>query len=159
MRASKEGEVMNGATCMMSMVRRAALLAVLLPSVSGCGGGRDEGPSYALSIDGAAQRSATTDSVVLTGNGFLPPGSTCSGECSGLLPPPVFGQLGGYQLVWTNAATGESGSTGLHWVCNCGGAAPYWIQAVPLAAGDNLITFTQTAGSLRQQAAITVTRI
>jgi len=151
---------MTPMSCATAMLRRATLLLVLLPAASGCGGGGgDDEPSYALRIDGPAQRTATADSVVLVGDGFLPPGSTCSAGCSGLLPAPVFGQLGAYQLVWTNAATADSGSAHLSWVCNCGGAAPYWIQAVPLAPGDNAITFTETAGNLRQEATVTVTRL
>lgn len=144
----------------MAMLRRLLLLLLLIPAASGCGGGGgDDGPAYALRIDGPLQRTATTDSVVLVGDGFLPPGSTCSGGCSGPLPAPVFGQLGDYQLAWTNAATGQSGSAHMNWVCNCGGAAPYWIQSVPLVPGDNVITFTETAGSLRQEATVTVTRL
>ena len=135
------------------------LLPLLLVGAAGCGGGGDEVPVYVLAIDGPAQVATSTDSVVLTGTGFLPPGSNCSGGCTGLLPSPVFGDLGDYQLGWRNAATAQTGTTSLSWVCNCGGAAPYWIQPVPLAPGENPITFTQTAGSLSQQATVTVTRI
>lgn len=144
---------------MTQAMRHGALLLLLLPAASGCGGGGGDGsPSYALGIDGPAQRDTGAASVLLTGNGFLPPGSTCPGGCSGTLPPPVFGDLGAYTLTWANAATGGSGSMHLAWVCNCGGSAPYWLQSVPLAVGENVITVTQTAGVLRQQATATVTR-
>jgi hypothetical protein len=144
---------------MTQAMRHGALLLLLLPAASGCGGGGGDGsPSYALGIDGPAQRDTDAASVLLTGSGFLPPGSTCPGGCSGTLPPPVFGDLGAYTLTWTNAATGGSGSMHLAWVCNCGGSAPYWLQTVPLAVGENVITVTQTAGVLRQQATATVTR-
>lgn len=141
------------------MHHAALLLLLLLPAASGCGGGGgDDGPAYALAIDGPAQVDATTASALLTGTGFLPPGSTCTGGCSGTLPPPVFGDLGAYTLTWANAATGGSGTMQLAWVCNCGGSAPYWLQSVPLAMGENVIAVTQIAGSLRQQATVTVTR-
>lgn len=135
-----------------------AVLLLLLPAASGCGGGGDDGPSYALEIDGPAQVDTGTTSALLTGTGFLPPGSSCPGGCSGTLPPPVFGDLGAYTLTWANAATGGSGTMHLAWVCNCGGSAPYWLQPVPLAMGENLITVTQSAGALRQQATVTVIR-
>lgn len=139
-------------------MRRAALALVLLPAASGCGGGGDDGPSYTLAIDGPVAVETGAASVLLSGSGFLPPGSTCPGGCSGTLPPPVFGELGAYTLTWANAATGGSGTMQLAWVCNCGGSAPYWLQTVPLAAGENLITVTQAAGSQRQQDRVTVTR-
>ncbi|MFT3954660.1 MAG: hypothetical protein QM722_09805 [Piscinibacter sp.] len=136
-----------------------ALLLLLLPAASGCGGGGgDDTPSYALSIDGPAQVDTTAASVVMSGNGFLPPGSTCSGECAWPIPAPVFGQLGAYTLSWANAATSGSGSMQLAWICNCGGSAPYWLQSVPLAVGVNRIEVTQTAGSRREQAVVTITR-
>lgn len=141
------------------VMQRGALLLLLLPAASGCGGGGgDDGPAYALMIDGPAQVDTSTASVLITGTGFLPPGSTCPGGCSGTLPPPVFGDLGAYTLSWANAATGGSGTMPLAWVCNCGGSAPYWLEPVPLAVGENLITVTQTAGALRQQDTVTVTR-
>lgn len=141
------------------VMQRGALLLLLLPAASGCGGGGgDDGPAYALTIDGPAQVDTSTASVLITGTGFLPPGSTCPGGCSGPLPPPVFGDLGAYTLSWANAATGGSGTMRLAWVCNCGGSAPYWLEPVPLAVGENLITVTQTAGALRQQDTVTVTR-
>lgn len=140
-------------------LRGAALLLALLPAASGCGGGGDDdATTYALSIDEPAALDTTAASMVLTGNGFLPPGSTCPGGCEGLLPPPVYGRLGAYTLTWTNAATGGSGTMQLAWVCNCGGSAPYWLQSVPLAVGANRITVTQTAGSRNEQAEVTIIR-
>jgi len=150
---------MDRCTRFRALLHHAALLLLLLPAASGCGGGGgDDTPAYALAVDGPAQRETSAANVLLTGNGFLPPGSSCPGGCTGTLPPPVFGELGAYTLTWANAATGGSGTMRLAWVCNCGGSAPYWLQAVPLAVGGNAITVTQTAGSLRQQASVTVTR-
>lgn len=153
-----DGHLSNRVACVWRAGRHAALLLLLLPAASGCGGGGDDTPSYALSIDGPAQRDSSAASIVLGGTGFLPPGSTCPGGCDGLLPPPVFGQLGPYTLSWANSATGGSGTMQLAWVCNCGGSAPYWLQSVPLALGENRVTVTQTAGSRREQAVVTVTR-
>lgn len=154
-----QGQVPNPTGAMARVLRQAALLLLLLPAASGCGGGGgDDTASYALSIDGPAQVDTTAASLVLGGNGFLPPGSTCPGGCDGPLPAPVFGQLGPYTLAWANAATGGSGVMHLAWVCNCGGSAPYWLQSVALAVGENLITVTQSAGSRHEQATVTVTR-
>lgn len=144
----------------LGMVFRALLswwLAVAL-LVAGCGGDGNDGPKYALVIDPPAASTTSADQIVLTGEGFLPPGSTCSGDCEGLLPPPVFGDLGPYTLEWRNAATGESGTLRLSWICNCGGNAPYWIGTVPLAPGDNVITVTMSAGEVVESASVTIKR-
>jgi hypothetical protein len=97
-------------------------------------------------------------SVTLTGDGFLPPGSTCQAECPGPLPPPTYGRLGGYELRWLNVASGEQGSTALSWICNCGGSAPYWIATVPLLPGPNKIEVTMRAGGFEQHDEVVVTR-
>ena len=128
-------------------------------SLVACGGGGDSTPAHALAIDPPAALSTSADSMLLTGTTFLPPGSTCtSGNCSGLLPPPVFGTLGPHVLAWSNAATGAGGAIVARWQCNCGGSAPFWMQTIPLAMGDNRITVTMTAGGLSETAAITLTR-
>lgn len=132
------------------------LAAALL--VAGCGGGSSDGPDYAQVIDPPASSTTSADYIVLTGEGFLPPGSTCSGGCEGLLPPPVFGRLGPYTLAWCNDATGDTGQLVLSWSCNCGGNAPYWIGTVPLAPGVNVITVTMSAGDIVQYASVTITR-
>jgi hypothetical protein len=134
---------------------------LLMPGfLAGCGGGGGgDGPQYALAIDEPPSLTTAADEVALTGDGFLPPGSTCSGDCKGLLPPPVFGQLGAYTLGWRNEASGASGVLSLAWVCNCGGSAPYWIGRMPLVAGANSITVTMSAGGHTQSASVTITRI
>jgi hypothetical protein len=138
------------------------LLVMAAPwSLVGCGGGggSPDAPAYALDIDPPAAASTSVSEAVLTGHGFLPPGSTCNGECAGLLPPPVFGQLGPYTLGWRNEASGESGALRLAWVCNCGGGAPYWIGRVPLAPGANRITVTMAAGGYTQAASVNLNRV
>ena len=133
-----------------------ALATVALP---GCGGGdAAPPPTYALRIDGADAVSTTQDFIVLAGEGFLPAGSTCPGGCEGPLPPPVFGNLGAYTMTWSNAANGQSGPILLRWICNCGGAAPFWTATVPLAPGANRITVTETDRDRTQQATVVVTR-
>jgi hypothetical protein len=143
------------------------LLAGLMASIlclaagsylAGCGGGGSDGPQYALSVDAPADKSTAQEQMVLTGTGFLPPGSTCSGGCTGLLPPPVFGQLGPYTLGWRNESTGATHAEALTWVCNCGGGAPSWIAWVPVSPGANRITFTMSAGGYEQAVTVTVTR-
>lgn len=142
-----------------------AVAAVALAATSaleGCSvGGGDGGPapaSYALRIDGPDTVSTTQDFIVLVGEGFLPAGSTCPGGCEGLLPPPVFGNLGSYTLTWSNAANGQSGPILLRWICNCGGAAPSWNATIALAPGANRITVTETDRDRTQQASMLVTR-
>jgi hypothetical protein len=132
------------------------VVGLLLP---GCGGEGSDDPQYALSIDGAQDRSISLTEVTLTGTGFLPMGSTCTGGCSGLLPPPVFGTLGPYALTWRNESTGQTHTVALTWICNCGGGAPSWIAQVPLAQGVNRITFTMTASGHEQAVTVTVTRV
>jgi hypothetical protein len=90
-------------------IERAQRAGPLAAAMLSCGGGGgDSGPAYGLFIDGGDAQTTNLADQVLTGTGFLPPGSTCSGDCSGLLPPPVFGVLGPYELGWRNAATGGS---------------------------------------------------
>ncbi len=83
----------------------------------------------------------------------------CPEDCRGLLPPPVFGQLGPHALGWRNETTGEVGSLRLAWICNCGGGAPSWIGRVPLALGANRLTVTVTAGGHTQTAHVDLTRV
>jgi len=139
----------------------AVLLLAALGPIAGCGGGggAPEVPAYRLDIDPPADASTPASEVMLTGHGFLPPGSQCNGDCTGLLPPPVFGQLGPYALGWRNESTGETGILRLAWICNCGGSAPYWIGRVPLAPGVNRITVTMTAGEFTQAASVDLTRV
>jgi hypothetical protein len=99
--------------------------------LAGCGGGGgSSGPQYALAIDEPQSSTTGFAEVTLTGDGFLPPGSTCPAPgCTGLLPAPVFGQLGAYTPGWRNEANGA-----------------------------NLITVTMTAGGYAQSASVTITR-
>ena len=123
-----------------------------------CGGdGRSE-PEYRLSIDGGDPQTTSLPNHLLTGEGFLPPGSSCSGSCSGSIPPPVFGTLGPYELGWLNTANGSSGTMMLSWICNCGGNAPTWMASISVQTGSNPITVTMRAGGYEQQARVTVTR-
>jgi hypothetical protein len=130
-------------------------VGMLLP---GCGGDGTDDPEYSLSVDGPHETSTSQAEAVLTGTGFLPPGSTCTGSCSGLLPPPVFGQLGPYTLIWRNEATAQTQALTLRWICNCGGGAPTWIAQVPVVQGVNRITFTMSASGHEQAVTVTVTR-
>lgn len=136
----------------------AALAALLLATFAACDGGGGPEPTYTLKIDGPETLAVDTETVVLTGEGFVPAGSSCPGGCEGPLPPPVFGQLGPYTLRWENAAGALSGAITLAWICNCGGSAPYWISVVPLRPGDNRIVVTQRAGGVEQRDEVLVTR-
>ena len=143
----------------MSGINRRAALSVAIAVcalLAGCGGGG--GDAYALRIDPPASLTTTQNFVFLRGEGFLPAGSRCSGGCEGLLPPPVFGDLGPHTLRWSNADSGGSGVLNLIWICNCGGSAPSWLANVPLVAGPNRITVTETDTQQTQQATITITR-
>jgi len=144
----------------MTVVSRlAAMTASVVVSglLLGCGSGGGNVPSYSLAVSPPQSLTTTKDSIVLTGDGFLPTGSSCSSGCE-LLGPPVFGNLGQYKLTWSNAANGQSGETGLTWICNCGGNAPGWIAIVPLAVGANAITITESDKQRSEQVAITITR-
>jgi len=146
----------------MTRSRLATMLIGTLVSglLLACGGGGDgaTGTSYALLIYPPESLTTTKDYISLSGEGFLPAGSRCSGWCEGLLPPPVFGELGAYTLAWTNAASSQSGRILLRWQCNCGGSAPSWMTDVPLVSGANLITIVETDATGSQQASVTVTR-
>jgi hypothetical protein len=161
MHRSQVGRIMRRLTNGL-WVRGAAALAlgISLSLLSSCGGGgADSGPAYALTIDGGDAQATSTSDAFLAGEGFLPPGSSCPDTgCSGLLPPPVFGVLGSYELYWQNAATGGSGPIALRWICNCGGGAPSWMTTVPVQPGANGITVTMKAGGDSQQASVIVTR-
>jgi hypothetical protein len=126
--------------------------------VAGCGGDGASEPAYALSIDGEAERSTLQAEVLLTGTGFLPPGSTCPSGCTGLMPPPVFGTLGPHSIEWHNEATGQRRAINLIWSCNCGGSAPSWMAQVTVAPGPNPIKVTMTAPGIEQAATVRVTR-
>lgn len=123
-----------------------------------CGGDGDDRPAYGLAIHGGEAQTTSLPEHLLTGEGFLPPGSTCRGDCSGLMPPPVFGELGPYELWWRNAATGVSGPIALRWQCNCGGGAPFWLVSIPVQPGPNPITVSMRAGGYEQKASVVVTR-
>jgi hypothetical protein len=143
--------------CCAALVGACLCLVVALVGCGGGGGGSDA-PAYGLAIDGAAERTTSLAEVVIVGEAFLPPGSSCPGDCSGLMPPPVFGQLGPHTIGWHNDATGNSGVIALIWVCNCGDGPPSWIVRVPLAPGVNRITVTMASGAFSQSASVTITR-
>ena len=136
----------------------AIVAALVLGSFAACDGGSGPEPTYTLKIDGPEALAVDTDSITLTGEGFVPAGSSCPGGCEGPLPPPVFGNLGPYTLGWENAASLLSGAIALRWICNCGGSAPFWIAVVPLLPGDNRIVVTQRAGMVEQRDEVLVTR-
>jgi hypothetical protein len=162
---------------MSSTTNRTQVLSVsmaLALGLSACGGGGGgEGPTYALSIKSAEVSSSypTEGSALLTGEGFLPPGSRCSPEPSPFEQPgvPLFDQLGPYTLAWTNTSTGKSGLTRLGWNC---GTAPSWATWVPLAPGENHIVVSMssvplapelgsggpTSGPIEQNADVVVTK-
>jgi hypothetical protein len=126
--------------------------------LAGCGGDGPPELDYTLTIDGPPDRSTSQSEVLLTGTAFLPPGSTCQGNCAGLMPPPVYGTLGPHSIEWYNEATGQGHAIALSWNCNCGGSAPSWMVVIPVAPGLNSITVTMTAAGQQQTAAVRVTR-
>lgn len=129
-------------------MRRAAAITITLFAVA-CGGGPDP-----LAID-AEPRWAAADVVVLTGHAFVPPGSDC--------PPSAdfvrIGTLGPHTITYSNAATGITGPVFDElWVCNGdNGESMRWVSnPITLAAGDNPITVTMTAGSRTASASVTL---
>ena len=138
-----------------------AVLALSAPvGIVGCSVSvvENDTSAYSLRIDGPDAVATTQEFILLTGTGFLPAGSTCTGGCQMPLPPPVFGSLGSHTLAWSNAATGQSAPILLTWVCNCGGNEPLWMTNVPLAPGVNRITVKLADRDRTQQAVVTVTR-
>lgn len=133
-----------------------AMAWLALVAVAACAGGGDDDRGGALRITDVVVLQ-DTQSVLLQGDGFLPPGSSCPGRCE-WLGPPVFGQLGTYTLRWENTTSATSGEIGLRWICNCGGSAPFWSTLVPLVPGENRIVVTERAGATQQRAEVSVTR-
>lgn len=154
----------------MSRLDRAAA-AGLVALLVACGGGGGELPGYALIIKSAEVSSSypTEGTALLSGEGFLPPGSYCAPEPSPFNQPgpPVFDTVGPHRMTWTNTTTGTTGEMRLRWSC---GSAPTWSARVPLAPGANRIVVTEqpvallgsgwsgNTGPLEQTAEIVVTR-
>jgi hypothetical protein len=140
----------------------AAVLVATLLAASGCG----SGGGLSLSIEGPEAFNTASESAILRGEGFVPPGSSCTGRGTcGPFAPPVLGSLGQYELRWSNLATGQSGNAvtvhpvafdGLI-VCNCLSGIEFTAQ-VPLAPGPNRIVITQTAGAAEASDEVVITR-
>lgn len=115
-------------------------------AVGACGGGGGgDLPQYSLLIQSAEVSTSypTEGTVLLTGEGFLPPGSHCAPEPSpfNLPGPPLFDTVGPHRITWANTTTGTTGEMRLRWSC---GSAPTWSARVPLAPGANHLTVTQS---------------
>lgn len=130
----------------------------LATALAGCGSGWTPEPPAEFAITWALVN-ANGDGALVQGNGFLPPGSACpaAGASCEIFGPPVFGVLGPYELRWSNAATGGSGSIHLTWICNCRSQQTVWVTGVPIAPGPNAITVTMTAESRAEQDTINLT--
>lgn len=133
-------------------MKKPMLLApmVLCAALTACGGPAD----VVLTID-ASPRWAGTRVVVLTGESFVPDGSTCPNPGDYIR----IGTLGPHTLAYSNAATGVVGPVFDDlWTCNSeDGRVMHWTSnPIDLAPGDNTITVTMTAGSRRSSATVTL---
>lgn len=134
----------------MTMSSQRVFAVLLAAHLAGCGGDAD----VALTVDSVPQL-LTSTVVILTGESFVPGGSTCPNPGDYIR----IGTLGPHQLGYRNAATGVSGPVFDDlWVCNSeGGRVMHWTSnPITLAAGDNAITVTMTAGSRQSSATVTI---
>ncbi len=128
----------------------AASVAVLV----GCGGG--DSP-VELQIDDGPVITTSLAYAQLTGESFVPPGSSCPATNDYIR----IGTLGPHTITAVNATTGFSYPVfDQLWVCNSeGGRVMHWqSNPIDLVVGANQITVTMTAGSRSSSATVTVTR-
>jgi hypothetical protein len=137
---------------------RAALAVLLAAALNGCGGGGDPGPEpwSGVTIETPTREanfSTDRPTVNLAGRAFVPAGSSCGG---------VIGTIaGGYRVRWRNAANGRGGTVdAMQLNCLLAVSLTWSVAAVPLVAGDNLITVTATAADGEDgEATLRVTRV
>ena len=126
-------------------------LALLL---AGCGGG--DAP-VELVVDAYTTATTSAPFAVLTGESFVPAGSSCpkSGEYI------IVGSLGVHTITYRNQTLGTAGPVFDDlWVCNSeGGRVMHWrSNPIALAVGDNQISVTMSDSQRSSSATVTMTR-
>src|SRR5690349_13553753 len=95
-----------------------ALLLAFTVTLSACGGGGGDDDSLAVAVDGGPTIDTAHSNIVLTGEGSVPPGSTCPKSNDYV----VIGSLGPHELAYRNAATHSDGPLlDILWICNSEG--------------------------------------
>jgi hypothetical protein len=134
----------------------AAFATVLAATLAGCGGGGGD-PPVELAIDYGAVQTTGASYAFLTGESFVPPGSSCPASDDYIR----IGALGPHSLSAVNTTTGLSYPVfDQLWVCNSeDGRTMHWqSNPIDLAPGSNQITVTMTAGGRSSSASVTVVR-
>jgi hypothetical protein len=118
-----------------------------MAGLAGCGGGGGDaapppwsGVTIEVPTDADTFRTGQPQ-LALQGRAFVPDGSTCN-AIGGTIAP-------GYQVRWSNAATGESGDAGLQLNCLLQVSLTWEVAPVALLGGANVVTVTATAADGR----------
>jgi Bacterial Ig-like domain len=134
----------------MKSIFLAIISCVLL---SGCGGGGNSS-APPITITSPDLYETGQYPYILTGQSFVPPGSTCyTNQTIQFRDIP-----GRYSISWENQANGASGTAAIWNFCE---PEISWavIQGVPLASGENQITVTLTTDDATFQDTILVTSL
>ena len=142
---------------MASSRKMRGLLAGLVAcaAVSACGGGHDS--PVELGVDASSTASTPAAVVILTGESFIPAGSSCPNTTDYIR----IGSLGPHTITARNEtqALDYPGFDDL-WVCNSeDGRVMHWrSNPITLALGDNRISVTMRDSQRTSSATVTVTR-
>ncbi len=134
---------------------RMLFLSLSGAGVAACGGGGD--PPVELTVDHGPTIAASTPHAMLTGESFVPTGSTCPASNEYIR----IGTLGPHTLGAVNETTGLSYPVfDTLWVCNSeDGRVMHWqSNPIDVVPGANRITVTMTAGTRASSASVTVVR-
>ena len=132
----------------------AAVVATWAAILAGCGGGD---PPVELAIDYGPVQTTGTRYAYLTGESFVPPGSSCPATDDYIR----IGALGPHSISAVNTTTGLTYPVfDQLWVCNSeDGRTMHWqSNPIDLAPGSNQVTVTMTAGNRSSSASVTVVR-
>lgn len=110
-----------------------------------------------LTVDYGPVIATGTPYAVLTGESFVPPGSTCPASTEYIR----IGSLGTHSITAVNTSTGQTYPVfDQLWVCNSeDGRVMHWqSNPIDLLPGTNKITVTMSAGGRNSSASVTVMR-
>lgn len=130
-------------------------VAALALVLSACGGGDDS--DVELQVDGGPALKTGQGLIILTGESFVPAGSSCPKSNEYV----IIGSLGPHTMTYNNATTRIDGPVfDTLWVCNSeGGRVMHWqSNPIDLAVGTNTITVKMTGGGRTSSQTVTVTR-
>ena len=130
-------------------------MVALVATLSACGGGGDS--PVALSIDGGPAITTGLHTVILTGESFVPAGSSCPQSNEYV----IIGSLGPHEMTYSNATSHVDGPVfDQLWVCNSeSGRVMHWqSNPIELVPGPNTITVRMSGGGHQSSDTVTVTR-